>query len=133
MTCLMQSALNIVDGEVFFPHGDRQVPHAIAHRSIPWAMGDIIEEVFPFCRVVTELVAEDAERPWRIAEPTSDGVRRKFLHEEAAESFVVFVKGFLWGKEEARLGVRYCISGTDTHRPSMLFRFSFVKWVVAFF
>ena len=97
----MQSALNIVDGEISFPHGDRQVPHAIADRSRLWAVGDIIEEVFPFCGVVTELVAEDAERPWGIAESTSDGVRRKFLDEEAAESFVVFVQGFLRVKEEA--------------------------------
>jgi hypothetical protein len=96
-------------------------------------VGDIIEEVFPFCGVVTELVAEDAERPWRIAESTSDGVRRESLDEEAAESFVVFVQGFLRVKEEARLWVRYCISGTDTHGPSMLFRFTYVKWAVAFF
>jgi hypothetical protein len=101
MTCLMQSALNIVDGEVFFPHGDRQVSHAITDRSILWAVGDIIEEVFPFCRVVTELVAEDAESTRGIAELTSDGVRREFLDEEAAESFVVFVQGFLRVKEEA--------------------------------
>jgi hypothetical protein len=99
----MQSALNIVDGEIFFPHGDRQVSHAIADRSILWAVGDIIEEVFPFCGVVTELVAEDAESPWGIAESTSDGVRREILDEEAAESFVVFVQGFLWVKEEAGL------------------------------
>ena len=99
----MQSALNIVDREVFFPHGDRQVSHAIADRSILWAVGDIIEEVLPFCGVVTELVAQDAESTWGIAESTSDGVRRESLDEEAAESFVVLVQGFLWVKEEARL------------------------------
>jgi hypothetical protein len=96
-------------------------------------VGDIIEEVLPFCGVVTELVAQDAESPWGIAESTSDGVRRESLDEEAAESFVVFVQGFLRVKEEARLWVRYCISGTDTHGPSMLFRFTYVKWAVAFF
>ena len=103
----MQSALNIVDGEVFFPHGDRQVSHAIADRRLLRAVGDIIEEVFPFCRVVAELVAEDAESTWGIAESTSDGMRRQFLDEEAAESFIVFVQGFLWMKEEARLWFRY--------------------------
>ena len=133
MTCLSQSALNIVDGEVFFPHGHRQLSHAIADRSILWAVGDIIEEVFPFCRVVTELVAQDAERPWGIAESKSDGVRRESLYEEAAESFVVFMQGFLRVEEEAGLWVRYCISGTDTHRASVLFRFSFVKRAATFF
>lgn len=103
----MQRELNIVDGEVFLSHGDRQVSHAIADRSVLWAVGDIIEEVFPFCRVVTELVAEDAESTRGIAESTSDGVRREFLDEEAAKSFVVFVQGFLWMKEETRLWVRY--------------------------
>ena len=99
----MQSALNIVDGEVFLPHGDRQVSHAIAGGSILWAVGDIIEEVFPFCGVMTELVAQHAESPWGIAESTSHRVRREPLDEEAAESFVVFVQGFLRVKEEARL------------------------------
>jgi hypothetical protein len=103
MTCLTQSALNIVDGEVFLSHGDRQLSHAIAGGSILWAVGDIIEEVFPFCGVVTELVAQDAESPWGIAESTSHRVRGELLDEEASESFVVFVKGFLWVKEEARL------------------------------
>ena len=103
MTCLIQIALNIVDGEVFLPHGDRQVSHPIADWSILWAVRDIIEEVFPFCRVVTELVAEDAESTRGIAESTSDGMRRESLDEEAAEGFVVFVQGFLWVKEEARL------------------------------
>jgi len=95
-------------------------------------VGDIVEEVFPFCGVVTELVAEDAERPWGIAESTSDGLRREALDEEASESFVVFVQGFLWVEEEARLGVSYCISGTDTHGVSMLFIFTYVKWAVVF-
>ena len=97
----MQRALNIVDGEVLLPHGDRQVPHAITDWSVLWAVGDIVEEVLPFCGVVTELVAEDAESTRGIAESTSDGVRREALDEEAAESFVVFVQGFLRVKEEA--------------------------------
>jgi len=97
----MQSALNIIDGEVFLPHGDRQLSHAITDRSLLWAVGNIIEEVFPFCGVVTELVAQDAESPRGIAESTSDGVRRESLNEEAAESFVVFVQSFLRVKEEA--------------------------------
>jgi hypothetical protein len=42
----MKSALNIVDGEVFLSHGDRQFSHAIAHRSLLWAVGDINEEVY---------------------------------------------------------------------------------------
>jgi hypothetical protein len=99
----MQGALNIVDGEVFLPHGDRQVSHAIADRSILWAVGDIVEEAFPFCRVVAELVAKDAKSPWGIAESMSHRVRRESLDEEATEGFVVFVQGFLRVKEEARL------------------------------
>jgi hypothetical protein len=66
-------------------------------------VGDISEEVLPFCGVVTELMAEDAESSCGIAEATSDGVRRELLDEEAAESFVVFVPGLLRVKEEARL------------------------------
>ena len=97
----MQSALNIINGEVFFSHGDRQVSHAIPHWSILRSVRDIIEEMLPFRGIVTELVAEDAESPRGIAESTSDGVRREFLDKEAAEGFVVFVKGFLWMKEEA--------------------------------
>ena len=128
----MQRTLNIIDGEVFLPHGDRQLSHAITDRSLLWAVGDIVEEVFPFCGVVTDLVAEDAESTGGIAESTSDGLRREALDEEAAESFVVFVQGFLRMKEEARLRVCYGISGTDTHLPSMLFRFSFVKRAAAF-
>ena len=120
MTCLTQSTLNIVDGEVFLPHGHRQVSHPIADRSVLWAMGDIIEEVFSFCGVVTELVTEDAESSCGIAEATSDGVRREFLDEEAAESFVVFVPGLLRVKEEARLRVCYCIYGTDPYGEIML-------------
>jgi hypothetical protein len=64
-------------------------------------VGDIVEEVFSSCRVVTELVAQDAESPWGVAESKGDGVRRESLDEKAPKSFVVFVQGFLWVQEEA--------------------------------
>jgi hypothetical protein len=58
-----------------------------------------------FVGAVTELMAQDAERTWRIAETGGDLVGGELFDEIGAEGFVLAVQGVL-GSEEEVGGIR---------------------------
>jgi hypothetical protein len=70
---------------------------------------------------MTELVAEDAEGPRRVAEAASDLVGGESLDEVGAEGLVLSLERRFGGQEEPRLGViREAICRTESQRRRVL-------------
>jgi len=95
-----QLPLDVIDGEVAFPHRDHQVSERITDRSQSWLLGDAREEPGAKVGIVAKLMAEDAERTWGITESAGDLNRGKFLDEEGTQGFVLPLETRFRGEEE---------------------------------
>jgi hypothetical protein len=95
-----QLPLDVIDGEVAFPHRDHQVSERITDRSQNWLLGDAREEPGAKVGIVAKLMAEDAERTWGITESAGDLNRGKFLDEEGTQGFVLPLETRFRGEEE---------------------------------
>ncbi len=64
------------------------------------------EEGLAFGWVVSELIAQDAEGPWGVAEAACDFGRGKLVYEVSPEGFVLVLGEGVRGQEElGRLGI----------------------------
>ena len=97
---LRQFPLNVIDGEVPFPHGDDQFPERIADRSRCRSLEDGRKEPGTEVRIVAELMTEDPKGPGGIAEATGDFDRTELIDEVSAQGFVLPLEGRFWGEEE---------------------------------
>ena len=77
---------------------------------------DWLEKSGPFCRIVPELMTEDAKSGGRVIKTPGGLLRSDVFNEIAAEGFILAVRGILRGEEELVLGrLRYPLSSTDRH------------------
>jgi hypothetical protein len=60
----------------------------------------LAEEAGAFLRVVAELITQDAEGTWGIAEAAGDVGGRLLVEEVSAEGFILALHGELGGEEE---------------------------------
>jgi hypothetical protein len=98
-----QFPLNVIDGEVAFPHGDDQIPERIADRSRCRSLKDGRKEPGAEVEIVAELMAEDPKGPMGIAEATGDFDRTELIDEVGAEGFVLPLEGRF--RDEEKVGV----------------------------
>jgi len=114
-------ALHVIDGEIAFAHGYGQIANAVAGgRGLRAALG-LAEESSAFIRVVSELMAEDAEEAWGVAEAAGDVCRGLLIDEVSTESFVLALQGELRGEEEVLVARRgYLIGSAGLHIPIVL-------------
>jgi len=80
--------LHVIDREIAFPHGHRQIPDAIAGRRGLRSALRLAEEGGALLRVVAELITQDAKGTGRIAEAAGD-VGRGFLPEQVSTECLV--------------------------------------------
>ena len=100
-----QFASDVVDGEVSLPHGDGQVPDAIALGGGVRSRGGRGEEHGPLGGIVSELMTEDAKGPGCVAEAVRDLMGGCLLDEVSAEGLVLPLLGRFGGQEEPSLRV----------------------------
>ena len=95
-----QFLLHVIDREIAFPHGNRQITDPITGGRRLRITLRLAEEGGAFLRIGAELITQDAEGAGGIAEAAGD-VGRGFLPEEvSAECFVLTLHGELRGQEE---------------------------------
>ena len=99
-----QFSLNVVDGEVAFPHRDHQVSDRVTDRRQGWFLGETREESCSKAGIVAELMAKDTEGTWCITESAGDLDRRKLLDEESTQGFVLPVDSRFRVEEEGGVG-----------------------------
>lgn len=97
---LRQFPLNVIDGEVPFPHGDDQFPERIADRSRCWSLAARRKEPGTEVEIVAELMTEDPKGPVGIAEATGDFGRTELIDEVSTQGFVLPLEGRFRGEEE---------------------------------
>jgi hypothetical protein len=95
-----QLPLDVIDGEIAFPHRDHQVSQRITDRSQSRLLGDAREEPCAKVGIVAKLMAEDAEGTWGITKSAGDLDRGKLLDEEGTQGFVLPLEMRFGGKEE---------------------------------
>src|SRR5262249_41291097 len=98
---LGQLALDVIDGQVAFAHGEDQV----ADRILRGRGGGLLarggkEGGAPVC-VVAKLMAQDTEGAGGVAEAFGDLRRGKVIHEACAERLVLVLHGRCGSDEEA--------------------------------
>ena len=99
-------ALDVIDGEVAFAHGNGQIANPITFgRRLRPAVG-LTEEGGTFVGVVTELMAEDAKGTDGVAEAASDVGGGFLVNEEGTQGFVLALEGGL--RVEKKVGVSWC-------------------------
>ncbi|MBM3749024.1 MAG: hypothetical protein FJW34_24925 [Acidobacteria bacterium] len=98
--------LNVVDREVALTQSDDQFPDRVAGGgSVGTGLG--LEEGRAFGGVVAELMTQDTETAWGVAEATGRFGGREMLNEVGAESFVLAMERLFGGEEEGGgLGLR---------------------------
>ena len=101
-----QLPLDVVDGEVAFPHRDDQVSEGITDRSQGRLLGSASEEAGTEGGIVAELMAEDAEGTRGVAEAAGDLDRGKLLDEEGTQGFVLPLERRFGGEEEGGIAGR---------------------------
>jgi len=94
-------ALDVVDGQVAFAHGDDEFADRIANRGIAWSVLHDPEEAGAFVGIVAKLMAKDAEGAGGIAEAACDFVRRQPPDEKGTERFILTVEGAVGSEKEA--------------------------------
>ncbi len=99
-------ALHVIDREVPFTHGNRQITDAIAGGRRLRSALRLAEERGAFLRVVAELVTQDAEGAGRIAEAAGDVGGGLVLDEVSTEGFILALHGELRGQEEVLVAWR---------------------------
>ena len=113
--------LDVVDGEVAFAQGYRQLPDAVASRGRLGAAMGLAEEGGALEGVMAELMTQDAEGAWGIGEAAGDVGGGFLLDEEGAEGLVLALEGELGGQEELLVGWSYyLIHGTGGHMCMIL-------------
>jgi len=81
----------------------------------------LAEEGSAFQGIVAELIAEDAEGAWGVAEASGDVGGGLVIDEEGTEGFVLALQGELGGKEEVLVGrCGYLIRSAGLHIQMML-------------
>jgi len=95
-----QLPLDVIDGEVAFPHRDHQVSEGITDRSQSRLLRNTREESGAKVGIVAKLMAEDAEGTRGITESVGDFDRGKLLDEEGTQSFVLPLETRFGGEEE---------------------------------
>jgi len=95
-----QLPLDVIDGEIAFPHRDHQVSQRITDRSQSRLLGDAREEPCAKVGIVAKLMAEDAEGTWGITKSAGDLDRGKLLDEEGTQGFVLPLEMRFGGEEE---------------------------------
>lgn len=119
---------NVIDREIAFAHGQRQIADAVAGRCRLRSTLRLAKEGGAFVGVVTELVAEDAKSTHGIAETAGDVAGGFFINDEGAESFILTLHGELGGEEEVLIGgSNYLIHSTGPHNQMMLPKHYVVK------
>ena len=93
-----------MDGQIPFAHGHRQVAGAVAGGRRVGSAPGLAEEGGAFVRVMPELMAQNAEEAWGVAEALGDLDRRLLAGEEGAEGFQLPLEGKFRGEEEAGVG-----------------------------
>ncbi len=94
-------ALDVVDGEVAFAHGDDQFADAIANGCPMRSVLHDAEEAGTHVGIVAKLVAEDAKGAAGVAEAACDFVRRQPLDEVGAQRLVLALNGVVGSEKEA--------------------------------
>ena len=95
-----QLPLDVIDGEITFPHRDHQVSEGITDRSQSRLLGNAREEPGAKVGIVAKLMAEDAEGTRGITESAGDLDRGKLLDEEGTQGFVLPLETRFGGEEE---------------------------------
>jgi len=113
--------LHVIDREIAFPHGDRQITDAVASGGGLRSTLRLAEEGSALLGIVAELMAKDAEGAWGVTKTAGDVAGGLVVDEEGAESLVLALNGELWGQEEfiIRLG-DYLIYSTGLHTMIVL-------------
>jgi hypothetical protein len=119
MSALGQLALDVIDGQIAFAHGDDEFADRITSGGIAWPVPHHLKETSLLASVVTELMAEDTKRPNRIAEAACHFVGGELFHEVGAQSLVLTVARVIGREKEASFG-RYSITMTGIHTVIML-------------
>ena len=111
-----QFALHVIDREIAFAHGHRQITDAVAGgRGLRSALR-LAEEGGAFLRVVAELITQDAEGAGGVAEAAGDVGGGLLIDEVSAEGFVLALQGELGGEEEVLVArCRYLICSAGLH------------------
>jgi hypothetical protein len=114
-------ALHVIDREIAFAHGHRQIPNAVAGGRGLRSSLRLAEEGGAFLRVVAELMAEDAEGAGGVAEAAGDVAGGLLIDEVSTEGFVLALQGELGGEEEVEVArCRYLIRSAGLHIWIML-------------
>jgi len=100
---LGQFPLDVVDGEILLPHRDGQRPYPVPDRGRLRPVLERLKEAGALGGIVPELVTEDPEGPGGVAEAVRHDVGGGALDKEAAQRFVLPVKGCVGGEKEPGL------------------------------
>src|SRR5271157_5490652 len=95
-----QLMLDIIDREILFAQGDDTFTNAVSFGCRAGTALRAGKEAATFSAIVAELVTQDAEGAWGIAETVGDFCRRQLLHEINAQGFVLALGSGIWGAEE---------------------------------
>jgi hypothetical protein len=93
-------ALHVIDREIAFTHSNRQITDAIAGGRGLRAALRLTEEGGAFLRVMAELITQDAEGTWGIAEAAGHVGGRLLFDEVSTQGFVLALQGELGRQEE---------------------------------
>ena len=96
--------------------GVGQSADTVAHRGALGSALHVLKEPVALGGIVPELMTQNTQEAWRVAETPRDFAGGGFLDETGPQGFILSMKRFFGAEEELLLsGYRYCITSSDSH------------------